>query len=86
MIKIRPYQHQPIEDASYLRVYTYPKPSDPTIRLANVEWVQSGPRKLIIEKVMEGQALSHEDAVRYAKRFAEENRVPVVYQKKASGS
>ncbi len=78
-IQIRPYEFQPIKDASYLKVRTYPRPTDRTVRLGLIEWVEHGyttSRRLVNRKPM-----SHHDAMEYAKRFAEKFEVPVIYQR-----
>lgn len=80
-IRIRPFEFQPIEDASYLKVRTYPRPTDRSVRLGLIEWVtaRTGPAgcRLLVNR----KPMSHDDAMAYAKRFAEKFLVPVIYQR-----
>jgi excisionase family DNA binding protein len=78
-IEIRPFEFQPIEEPSYLKVRTYPRPTDRSIRLGVIEWIGSGPRagKVLVNR----KPMSHSDAMAYAKRFAEKFRVPLIYQR-----
>lgn len=78
-IQIRPYDFQPIEDASYLKVRTYPRPTDRTIRLGLIEWVEDG--YTTYKRLVNRKPMSHHDAMEYAKRFAEKFEVPVIYQR-----
>lgn len=79
--QIRPFEFQPIEDASYLKVRTYPRPTDRSVRLGVIEWVtaRSGPGgcRLLVNR----RPMSHDDAMAYAKRFAAKFLVPVIYQR-----
>lgn len=80
-IRIRTFEFQPIEDASYLKVRTYPRPTDCTVRLGVIEWITArsgaGGCKLLVNR----KPMSHDDAMAYAKRFAAKFLVPVIYQR-----
>ena len=78
-IRIRPFEFQPIEDAIYLKVRTYPRPTDRSVRLGVIEWIESrsGTCKLLVNR----KPMSHGDAMEYAKRFAAKFEVPVIYQR-----
>ena len=78
-IQILPFEFQPIKDASYLKVHTYPRPTDRTVRLALIEWIEDG--YVTYQRLVNRKPMSHNDAMEYAKRFAEKFEVPVIYQR-----
>jgi excisionase family DNA binding protein len=78
-LQIRPFEFQPIKDASYLKVHTYPRPTDRTVRLGLIEWVEHG--YTTYKRLVNRKPMSHHDAMEYAKRFAEKFEVPVIYQR-----
>ena len=78
-IQIRPFEFQPIKDESYLKVRTYPRPTDRTVRLGLIEWVED--RYTRFKTLVNRKPMSHHDAMEYAKRFAEKFEVPVIYQR-----
>ena len=80
-IQVRPYEFQQIEDPNYLKVHTYPRPTDRTVRLALVEWIAGRSGDLACKRLVNRKPISHEDAMAYAKRFAEEFEVPVIYER-----
>ncbi len=80
-IEIRPFEFQPIKDASYLKVRTYPRPTDRTVRLGIIEWIKDGSSAVIYRMLVNRKPMSHNDAMEYAKRFAEKFEVPVIYQR-----
>ena len=78
-VEVRPFEFQPIEDPNYLKVRTYPRPTDRSVRLGIIEWIGIGPcaGKLLVNR----KPMSHGDAMDYAKRFAEKFHVPLIYQR-----
>lgn len=80
-IQIRPFEFQPIKDARYLKVRTYPRPTNRTVRLGLIEWVEGGRGDVAYKTLVNRKPMSHDDAMAYAKRFAEKFEVPVIYQR-----
>lgn len=78
-IQIQAFEFQPIQDASYLKVHTYPRPTDRTVRLALIEWIEDG--YATYKRLVNRKPMSHSEAMEYAKRFAEKFEVPVIYQR-----
>ncbi len=80
-IQIRAFEFQPIEDARYLKVRTYPRPTNRSVRLGLIEWVEGGRGDVTFKTLVNRKPMSHDDAMAYAKRFAEKFEVPVIYQR-----
>lgn len=80
-IEVRPYEFQQIEDPSYLKVHTYPRPTDRNVRLALIEWIEDGSGDVAYKRLVNRKPSSHDDAMAYAKRFAEKFEVPVIYER-----
>lgn len=81
MVKIRTFEFQPIKDPCYLKVHTYPRPTDRTVRLTLIEWVADGASDGSYKRLVNRKPMSHDDAMAYAKRFAEKFEVPLIYQR-----
>ena len=80
-IQVLNYDFQQINDPSYLKVHTYPEPTDPSVRLALIEWVKTDPDEVTNTKLVDRCPMSHVDAMAVANLFAEKNGVPVIYER-----
>ncbi len=78
-IEIHPFEFQPVKDPNYLKVCTYPRPTDRTVRLGIIEWIRNGASgaKVLVNR----KPMSHIEALEFAKRFAQKFEVPVIYQR-----
>jgi len=81
VVEIRAFEFQPIKDPRYLKVHTYPRPTDRTVRLALIEWIEGGATDVTYKRLISRKPMSHDDAMAYAKRFAEQFDVPLIYQR-----
>jgi len=80
-IQVRKYEFQQIDDPSYLKVDTYPTPTNPAIRLAHIKWFKKGSVEVTCKRLVTGQPMSHEDAMAVANLLAEKNEVPMIYER-----
>lgn len=80
-VQVRRFEFQPINDASYLKVRTYPRPTNRAVRLGVIEWIEDGFRVANYKMLVNRKPMSHDDAMAYATRFAKKFEVPVIYQR-----
>ena len=88
-IEVHPFEFQPIEDPNYLKVRTYLRPTDRSVRIGIIEWIGNGACAARHKVLVNRKPMSHVDAMEYAKRFAEKFKVPSIYQReddKAAGA
>jgi hypothetical protein len=80
-IQVLNYDFQQINDPNYLKVHTYPEPTDPSVRLALIEWIKTDSAEVTNTKLVDRCPMSHVDAMAVANLFAEKNGVPVIYER-----
>ena len=70
-----------IHDPNYLRVHTYPKLGEDSVRLAVIEWWRVIDEDTDHwEPVVNMEPMEHEAAMARAREFAAEKGIPVIYE------
>ena len=74
-----------IDVPSALTVHTYLKPSNKTIRLADIQWWRDDEdgKRVVIHKIAVREPMTKEAAMEKALGFAEEHGIPLIYEKHA---
>ncbi len=88
MVRVKP-SIRPTEtytEPNFLRLHTYSRPSEPDIRLASLEHMSyeppsdGGSSGWSCQTIVDGEAMSKEDALFIARTYAKENHIPVIYE------
>lgn len=80
MVEIRPLTGAWTGD-KFMIVGTFGRPQEKGGRFAMIHsWEKIGEERPVIKKLVDTQPMSHDQALEWAKKYADENSFPVIYE------
>ena len=80
MVEVKPYDEAEARKTNNIEVYTYRKPTDPTVTLAMVTaCAQTAPDEATWVKVVDKEPMTEQRAISIAKEYAEKTGIEVIY-------